>query len=95
MPLYPVINLKTKEKKTLHITIEKYEEWKKENPDWDKDWSQGCAGTRSRGSSAYGVDSLAADSSYSDKNNSLSHSYQDKSGTPTASNSQVKQKYGW
>ena len=21
-----------------------YSEWKEANPDWDKDWSQGCAG---------------------------------------------------
>ena len=21
-----------------------YEKWREENPDWDKDWSQGCAG---------------------------------------------------
>ncbi len=44
MPTYPVINMKTKETKTIHMTIKKYEEWKEEKPDWDKDWSQGCAG---------------------------------------------------
>ena len=21
-----------------------YDKWRKDNPDWDKDWSQGCAG---------------------------------------------------
>ena len=44
MPTYPVINLKTKEKKELSMTMKQYCEWKDENPDWDKDWSQGCAG---------------------------------------------------
>ena len=23
------------------MTMKAYDEWKKENPDWDKDWSQG------------------------------------------------------
>ncbi len=38
MPTYPVINLKTKEKKELSMSMKAYDEWKKENPDWDKDW---------------------------------------------------------
>ena len=24
--------------------MKEYEIWKKENPEWDKDWSKGCAG---------------------------------------------------
>ena len=44
MPTYPVINLKTKETKELSMTMLEYDKWKKDNPDWDKDWSQGCAG---------------------------------------------------
>ena len=44
MPTYPVKNLKTGETKTLSMTMQKYDQWKKENPDWDRDWSQGCAG---------------------------------------------------
>ena len=44
MPTYPVINLKTKEKKELSMSMKAYDEWKKENPDWDKDWSAGVAG---------------------------------------------------
>ena len=44
MPTYPFINMKTKETKTLPMTNKKYEKWKEENPDWDKDWSKGCAG---------------------------------------------------
>ena len=38
MPLYPVKNLKTGETQELVLSIAQYEEWKKENPDWDKDW---------------------------------------------------------
>ena len=44
MPTYPVINLKTKEKKELYLTMKEYDEWKDANPDWDKDWSAGVAG---------------------------------------------------
>ena len=44
MPTYPVKNLKTEEKKELHMTMKEYMAWKEENPDWDKDWSKGCAG---------------------------------------------------
>ena len=44
MPTYPVINLKTKEKKELSMSMVAYDEWKKDNPDWDKDWSAGVAG---------------------------------------------------
>ena len=44
MPTYPVINKETGEKKELSMSIVAYDEWRKENPNWDKDWSEGCAG---------------------------------------------------
>ena len=44
MPTYPVINLKTKEKQELSMTMAAYDEWRKENPDWDKDWQAGVGG---------------------------------------------------
>ena len=44
MPTYPVKNLKTGETQTLSMTMSAYDQWRKDNPDWDKDWSQGCAG---------------------------------------------------
>ena len=43
MPTYPVKNLKTEEKKELSMTMKEYEPWRKDNPDWDKDWHAGCA----------------------------------------------------
>ena len=45
MPTYPVINKKTGEKKTLSMSMKEYCVWKDENPDWDKDWMEGVAGT--------------------------------------------------
>ena len=44
MPTYPVINKVTKETKELRMTMKEYDEWKDANPEWDKDWSKGCAG---------------------------------------------------
>ena len=44
MPTYPVKNLKTGEEKELYMTMKEYDEWKDDNPDWDKDWSKGVAG---------------------------------------------------
>ena len=44
MPTYPVIHKETGEKQELSMSMLKYDEWRKENPDWDKDWAEGCAG---------------------------------------------------
>tara|TARA_Y100001963_G_C6505310_1_gene319684 strand:- start:308 stop:550 length:243 start_codon:yes stop_codon:yes gene_type:complete len=44
MPTYPLKNLKTGETQELVMTMTEYDKWKKENPEWDKDWSKGCAG---------------------------------------------------
>ena len=43
MPTYPLKNLKTGETQQQVMTMKEYDVWKKENPDWDKDWSKGCA----------------------------------------------------
>ena len=44
MPTYPVKNKETGETKELSMSMVAYDEWRKENPDWDKDWSAGVAG---------------------------------------------------
>lgn len=80
MPLYPVVNLKTGDKKDIHMSVAKYEVWRKENPDWDKDWSQGCAGLRSLGPESYSADAIANPGAYEDKNNSLSSGFNGASG---------------
>ncbi len=43
MPTYPVKHLETGEQKELSMSMVEYGEWKKENPDWDKDWMAGVA----------------------------------------------------
>jgi len=45
MPTYDVINKVTGEKKQFTMTMKEYCEWKEANPDWDKDWQAGVAGT--------------------------------------------------
>jgi len=44
MPTYPVKNKETGEEKELSMSMKDYDQWKKDNPGWDKDWSKGCAG---------------------------------------------------
>ena len=44
MPTYNVKNLKTGEKKEFRMTMKEYDQWRKDNPDWDKDWQAGVGG---------------------------------------------------
>ena len=44
MPSYPVINKETGEKNVLSMTMKEYDQWRKDNPDWDKDWQAGVGG---------------------------------------------------
>ena len=44
MPTYPVKHKETGDTKEMIMSMKEYEIWKKENPEWDKDWSKGCAG---------------------------------------------------
>ena len=43
MPNYPVKNLKTGEQKEIQMSMVEYDQWRKDNPDWDKDWNAGIA----------------------------------------------------
>lgn len=43
MPTYPVINKETGEKQELYMSMVEYEQWRKDNPEWDKDWQAGIA----------------------------------------------------
>lgn len=39
MPIYPVINIKTGEKKEIKLSIDEWDKWKDDNNDWIRDWS--------------------------------------------------------
>ncbi len=43
MPTYPVKHNETGETKELYMSMSEYDQWRKDNPEWDKDWSKGCA----------------------------------------------------
>jgi len=45
MPTYPVINKETGEKQTLYMSMKEYDQWRKDNPAWDRDWMEGVGGT--------------------------------------------------
>ena len=47
MPTYNVVNKETGEKKEFHMTMVEYTKWREDNPEWDKDWQAGVAGTTS------------------------------------------------
>lgn len=39
MPVYPIVNTKTGEQKEVEMSIHDWDQWKTENPDWIRDWS--------------------------------------------------------
>jgi hypothetical protein len=39
MATYPVINTKTGESKEVQMSVTKWDQWRKDNPDWTRDWS--------------------------------------------------------
>tara|TARA_R100000353_G_scaffold18456_1_gene17038 strand:- start:1939 stop:2103 length:165 start_codon:yes stop_codon:yes gene_type:complete len=43
MPTYNVKHKETGETKEFRMTIKDYEQWRIDNPDWDKDWTAGVA----------------------------------------------------
>ena len=43
MPTYPVINKTTGETQELYMSMVEYDKWRKDNPEWDKDWNAGVA----------------------------------------------------
>lgn len=39
MATYPIINVKTGEQKEVVMSVHDWDQWKKENPDWTRDYS--------------------------------------------------------
>jgi len=39
MATYPVINKQTGEQKEVTMSVHDWSQWKLDNPDWDRDWS--------------------------------------------------------
>lgn len=43
MAIYPIINKDTGETKVIEMSVHEITDWYKNNPEWKRDWSQGCA----------------------------------------------------
>jgi hypothetical protein len=39
MATYPIVNTKTGEQKEIVMSVTEWDEWKDNNPDWIRDWS--------------------------------------------------------
>ena len=39
MATYPVVNKQTGEQKEVSMSITEWDQWKQDNPDWTRDWS--------------------------------------------------------
>lgn len=43
MAIYPVVHKETGEKKVIEMSVNDIMQWYNDNPEWKRDWSQGCA----------------------------------------------------
>jgi len=43
MAIYPLIHKETGETKVIEMSVHDITEWYKNNSDWSRDWSEGCA----------------------------------------------------
>ncbi len=43
MAIYPIIHKETGEKKVIEMSVHDITQWYKDNPEWHRDWSEGCA----------------------------------------------------
>jgi len=43
MAIYPIVNKTTGEKKVIEMSVNEITQWYKDNPEWSRDWSEGCA----------------------------------------------------
>jgi hypothetical protein len=43
LAIYPIIHKETGEKKVVEMSVHDITQWYVENPDWKRDWSEGCA----------------------------------------------------
>ena len=43
MAIYPIIHKETGETKVIEMSVHDIQEWYKNNLEWKRDWSEGCA----------------------------------------------------
>jgi len=43
MAIYPIIHVETGEKRIVEMSVHDITQWYTDNPEWKRDWSEGCA----------------------------------------------------
>jgi hypothetical protein len=43
MAVYPIIHKETGEKRVVEMSVYEISQWYKDNSEWSRDWSEGCA----------------------------------------------------
>jgi len=43
LAIYPIIHKETGEKKVIEMSVHDIQQWYIDNPEWKRDWSEGCA----------------------------------------------------
>ena len=43
MANYPIVNKETGEKQVIEMSVHDITEWYENHPEWQRDWSEGCA----------------------------------------------------
>jgi hypothetical protein len=43
LAIYPIINKETGETTVIEMSVHEITQWYEDNPQWKRDWSQGCA----------------------------------------------------
>lgn len=43
MAIYPIIHKETGDKKVIEMSVHDIQQWYLDNPEWQRDWSEGCA----------------------------------------------------
>lgn len=43
MAIYPIVHKETGEKKIIEMSVHDIQQWYVDNPEWQRDWSEGCA----------------------------------------------------
>jgi hypothetical protein len=43
MAIYPIIHVETGEKRVIEMSVHEITQWYKNNSEWRRDWSEGCA----------------------------------------------------
>jgi hypothetical protein len=43
LAIYPIVHKETGETKVIEMSVHDIQQWYKDNPEWQRDWSQGCA----------------------------------------------------